>query len=40
VRGQSRVQVIIKSRERSALDWALGKIVKEIRTKKSIFIYE
>jgi len=40
VRGQSRVQVIIKSKERSALDWALGKIVTEIRTKKSIFIYE
>ncbi len=40
LRGRSRVQVIIKSKERSALDRALEKIVKEIRTKKSIFIYE
>jgi primosomal protein N' (replication factor Y) len=40
LRGRSRVQVIIKSKERSALDRALQKIVKEIRAKKSIFIYE
>jgi len=40
LRGSSRVQVIIKSKERSTLDRALEKISKEIRTKKSIFIYE
>jgi primosomal protein N' (replication factor Y) len=40
LRGRSRVQVIIKSKERRALDRALEKIVREIRTKKSIFIYE
>ena len=40
LRGKNRVQVIIKSRERSSLDRVLKKIIKGIKARKSLFIYE
>jgi primosomal protein N' (replication factor Y) len=40
LRGKSRVQVIIKTRERSSLDRVLKKILKGIKLRKSLYIYE
>jgi len=40
LRGKNRVQVIIKSKERSSLDEILEKIFKDIKTRKSVFVYE
>jgi len=40
LRGQNRVQVIIKSEKRSSLDKVLNRIVKGIKAKKSVYIYE
>lgn len=40
LRGKNRVQVFIKSRERSSLDRVLKKILEEIKTRKSLYIYE
>ncbi len=40
LRGRNRVQVIIKAEKKDPLDRVLERIFKEIRARKSVFIYE
>ncbi|MBD3414456.1 MAG: primosomal protein N' [Candidatus Aminicenantes bacterium] len=40
LRGRNRVQVIIKAKNRNSLDRALKRIFEDIKTRKSVFIYE
>jgi len=40
LRGRNQVQLIVKSNDRNSLDRLLGRIFKDIKIKKSVFIYE
>lgn len=40
VRGKSRVQIILKSRKKKSLDFALKESLREVKSKRSIYVYE